>query len=115
MRLGDGAELAGEAGLLLGGEGLVPEEDDVMRVQRVGTAATTSRASGAEMSTPEISAPTVGEIGWTLTEVARVTAPVCPTARAASQFPAPLTYIGPPPTAAPLKGAVNEHRHGGSF
>ena len=34
VRLGDGAELAGEVGLLLGGQGLLPEEDDVMGVQR---------------------------------------------------------------------------------
>ncbi len=41
-------------------------------------AATTSGASGARMSTPEISAPMVGESGWMLTEVARVTARFCP-------------------------------------
>ena len=43
-------------------------------------AATTSGASGSAMSTPEISAPMVGESGWTLTEVARVTGPILPEA-----------------------------------
>ena len=54
------------------------------------------------MSTPEISAPMVGERGWTLTEVARVTGQFCPSAgadgcRIVARRPA---YIGPHRTAA---------------
>ena len=46
------------------------------------TAATTSGSSGTERSTPEISAPMIGESGWTLTDGGeRSPAPVCPTAR----------------------------------
>ncbi len=35
MALGDHAELPGEVGLLVGGEVLVPEEDDVVGVERL--------------------------------------------------------------------------------
>ena len=64
-------------------------------------AATTSGASAAEMSTPEISAPMVGEIGWMLTEVARVTAQFCPSRAGGAPSSGPATYIGSAPTTAP--------------
>jgi len=41
-------------------------------------AATISEASGPDRSTPEISAPIFGEIGWTPIDVARVTSQFCP-------------------------------------
>ena len=85
---GHGAELAGKFGLLLRRQGLVPEEDDVVGVPRVRIAATTPGARGADRSTPEISAPIFGEIGWTPTDVATVTSQILP------QFVSPL-YVGP--------------------
>ena len=48
------------------------------------------------MSTPVISAPMVGESGWTLTEVARVTGQFCPSrARRSVNRPPATAYIGP--------------------
>ena len=71
-------------------------------------AATTSGASGAEMSTPEISAPMVGESGWTLTEVARVTAQFCPSRGGGAASAGLATYIGPRTAAPSRRGAVHE-------
>src|SRR5580704_18229115 len=48
----------------------------VFRASRI--AATTSGANGSAVSTPETSAPMVGERGWTLSEVARVTGAIVP-------------------------------------
>ena len=82
----------------------------VFRASR--TAATTSGASGSAMSTPAISAPMVGERGWTLREVARVTGQLCPSRPGgADAVPGPSghghagpAYIGPPPHAHARKG-----------
>ena len=102
VRLGDGAELAGEVGLLLGRQRLVAEEDDVMGVQRVADAPPPPRGpAAAEMSTPEISAPMVGERGWTLTEVARVTAQLLPERPAAPPSRHATGRSRGPPTLAP--------------
>ena len=61
------------------GEGLVAEEDDVVRVQRVAHGGDHRGANGTERSMPPISAPMVGESGCTLRLVARVTEALCPT------------------------------------
>src|ERR1700683_4255095 len=58
-------------------------------VQAWRTAATTSGSSGTERSTPLISAPMVGEMGWTPMLVARVTRQLCTAGAPASIRPVP--------------------------
>ena len=88
-----------------------------LRASRI--AATTSGASGSAMSTPEISAPMVGESGWTLTEVARVTGRFCPRSRRPSiAEPGRPRFRTLPPTLARhriarRKGAEHERGHRG--
>ena len=106
--LGHDAELAGECGLLVGGEGLVAEEDDVVGVQRVADARPLPRApAGARCPRPEISAPMVGGEGVDAEGGGEGHGPIVPEpASVASTRPRdpPVSgstrpaYIGPPTT-----------------
>ena len=110
VRLGDGAELAGEVGLLLGRQRLVPEEDDVMRVQRVADGRHhLGRERGREVDAGDLGADGGGE-GVDAEGGGeghrRNSARAGRRRSIVASLPA---YIGPPPTAGcRVKGADHE-------